>query len=276
MAPGSGADETVIVRGRNTQARKRTKRSTVAAALAATMTPSSTAWLAAGARTPSRARAPVVRPSPSPKMIRPWNWWRAAPSRPRTPKVSRRFAAVFAMLVSSSATTFAAIAPIIAAEQQEQQQVRDGARHADRGEPDQLARHGRRHPGHARCERRPAELRAQLGDGQCPRAERAADPPDAAQVGHRRRDDVHAGVGVVDPVDGHLVDPQARALGEHQHLGVEEPAGVLDERQQPAGDVGADGLEAALGVGEAGLQGAAQEQVVAAGDELPLRAADDP
>ena len=104
---------TVIVRGRNTQARKRTKRSTVAAALAATMTPSSTAWLAAGARTPSRARAPVVRPSPSPKMIRPWNWWRAAPSRPRTPKVSRRFAAVFAMLVSSSATTFAAIAPII-------------------------------------------------------------------------------------------------------------------------------------------------------------------
>ena len=83
-------------------------------------------------------------------------------------------------------------------------------------------------------------------------------------------------VGVVDPVHRHLVDPQARALGEHQQLGVEEPAGVLDQRQQPARDVGADGLEAALGVGEAGLQRAAQEQVVAAGDDLALRAADDP
>ena len=86
------------VRGRNTQARKRTNRSTVAAALAATMhAPARRPGSRPGARTPSRASAPVVRPSPSPKTIRPWNWWRAAPSRPRTPKVSRRLAAVLAM-----------------------------------------------------------------------------------------------------------------------------------------------------------------------------------
>ena len=42
------------------------------------------------------------------------------------------------------------------------------------------------------------------------------------------------------------------------------------------GDVGADRLEAALRVGEAGRQRAAQQQVVAAGDELPLRPADHP
>ena len=83
-------------------------------------------------------------------------------------------------------------------------------------------------------------------------------------------------VGVVDPVHRHLVDAQAGALGQHQQLGVEEPAGVLDQRQQPPGDVRADRLEAALGVGEPGLQRAAQQQVVAAGDDLPLRAADDP
>ena len=52
------------------------------------------------------------------------------------------------------------------------------------------------------------------------------------------RDDVDAGVRVVDPVDRHLVDAQAVVLGQHQQLGVEEPALVLDQRQQRAGDVG--------------------------------------
>ena len=60
---------------------------------------------------------------------------------------------------------------------------------------------------------------------------------------------------------------------ENQELGVEEPAGVLDERNEPGSDVGADRLEAALGVGgESGTQGSAEQHVVPAGDELPLRA----
>ena len=45
------------------------------------------------------------------------------------------------------------------------------------------------------------------------------------------------------------------------------------ERQQPPRGVGADRLEAALGVAEAGAEGAAQQQVVAARDHLALRAA---
>jgi hypothetical protein len=72
------------------------------------------------------------------------------------------------------------------------------------------------------------------------------------------------------------VDPQAGPLGEHQQLGVEEPAAVLHQRQQARGDVLADRLEAALGVREAGRQRAAQQQVVAAGDQLALGAADHP
>ena len=162
------------------------------------------------------------------------------------------------------------------AEQQEQQQVRERARHADRREPDELARHRGRHPRDGRSQRGAAELGAQFGDRQCTRPEGAPDAPDAAQVGQGGGDDVDPGVGVVDPVHRHLVDPQAGALGQHQHLGVEEPAGVLDQRQEPLRDVGADGLEAALRVGESGLQRAAQQQVVAARDELPLRPADDP
>ena len=46
------------------------------------------------------------------------------------------------------------------------------------------------------------------------------------------RDDVDARVGVVDPVDRHLVDAQAAALGEHEQLGVEEPAVVADVVEQ--------------------------------------------
>ena len=75
---------------------------------------------------------------------------------------------------------------------------------------------------------------------------------------------------------GHLVDAQTAALGEHQQLGVEEPTGVLDQRQQVLGDVPADRLEAALRVAEPGGQRAAQQQVVAARDDLSLGAADHP
>ena len=59
-------------------------------------------------------------------------------------------------------------------------------------------------------------------------------PRDAAQVVERGADDRHARVGVVDPVDRHLVDPQPAPLGEHEQLGVEEPAVVADVVEQPA------------------------------------------
>jgi hypothetical protein len=72
------------------------------------------------------------------------------------------------------------------------------------------------------------------------------------------------------------VDPQAVTLGEHQQLGVEEPAVVLDERQQRPRDVGADRLEAALGVAEPGPQDRSQEVVVGARDQLALEPAGDP
>ena len=86
-------------------------------------------------------------------------------------------------------------------------------------------------------------------------------------------DDVDSAVRIVDPVDGHLVDAQPAALGQHQQFGVEEPAGIADVGQQALGDVGADGLESALGVGELGLQRRLEDQVVAARDELALGAA---
>ena len=70
----------------------------------------------------------------------------------------------------------------------------------------------------------------------------------AAQVIERGARDVDARVGVVDPVDRHLVDSQPLALGEHEQLGVEEPPVILDIRQQPPGQVPANGLEAALRV----------------------------
>ena len=104
----------------------------------------------------------------------------------------------------------------------------------------------------------------------------AAEAGDAADVVVRRPQDLDAAVGVVDPVDRHLVDAQPGALGEHEQLGVEEPRVVLDERQHLAGDVAADRLEAALRVGEPGAQRLADQDVVAAGDDLALGAARDP
>jgi hypothetical protein len=72
------------------------------------------------------------------------------------------------------------------------------------------------------------------------------------------------------------VDPQPGPLRQHQQFGVEEPVGVLDQRQQPLCHIGSHRLEAALGVAERDPEGAAQDEVVAARDELPLGAPDDP
>ena len=89
--------------------------------------------------------------------------------------------------------------------------------------------------------------------GPCPR--RSAD---------RGRDDVHPAVGVVDPVDRHLVDPQPGPLGQHQQLGVEEPAGVLDQRQQLSATSARIALNPHCASEKPGGQRAAQQQVVAA------------
>ena len=113
-----------------------------------------------------------------------------------------------------------------------------------------------------------AEGRCGPGGGRARAARRRAGPA-------RRRDDVDTGVGIVDPVDRHLVDPEAGALGQHEELGVEEPAAVLDQREQLPGAVGADRLEAALRVGEAGPERCVEDPVVRAGDHLALRAAHD-
>ena len=60
-----------------------------------------------------------------------------------------------------------------------------------------------------------------------------------AQVGPRGAGDVHPAVGVVDPVDRDLVDAEPVVLGEHQQLGVEEPASSSTSGEQPPRDVGA-------------------------------------
>jgi len=128
---------------------------------------------------------------------------------------------------------------------------------------------------------RQAAPRPDVGLAQPRHLERApgeaeADPLDPAQVAQRGVDDVDPRVGVVDPVHWHLVDAQPGPFGQHQQLGVEEPALVLDQRQQLPGLVGPDRLKPALGVGEAGPEGGPQQQVVAARDDLALGAADHP
>ena len=66
------------------------------------------------------------------------------------------------------------------------------------------------------------------------------------------------------------MDAAAGALGQHEQLGVEEPALVLDVGQQPASHVGPQGLEAALSIGEPVPERQVEERVVAAGEHLPL------
>jgi len=106
--------------------------------------------------------------------------------------------------------------------------------------------HGR---GHAdRDETRDGGLRGQAGD--------------AAQVLERGAGDVDARVGILDPVDGHLVDPQAAPLCLDEQLRVEEPLLIAHVGEQLAGGVGSQRLEAALGVAEAGAKGRVEQAVV--------------
>src|SRR5207253_4208277 len=98
--------------------------------------------------------------------------------------------------------------------------------------------------------------------------ERAAQAPEPGQVARDRRHELDARVEVLDPVDGHLVDPHAVPLGEEQQLGVEEPAVVGDEWQEVPGGVGPERLEPALRVREAGAEAGPDEQVVTAGEDF--------
>ena len=137
----------------------------------------------------------------------------------------------------------------------------------------------REQPGrHARRRRRarPSCARS-CADRQPPGGQRPAEPGDPAQVGERGGDDVDPAVRVVDPVDRHLVDAQPGPLGQHQQLGVEEPAGVA----RPCGSSRAAtsariALKPHCASEKPGGERAAQQQVVAAGDELPLRPAHHP
>ena len=103
-----------------------------------------------------------------------------------------------------------------------------------------------------------------------------AEPHDPAQIAQGGGHHVDPGVGVVDPVHRDLVDAQPGPLRQHEQFRIEEPACVGGERQQSPGRVRADRLEPALRVGEAGAEGGVQQQVVAAGNDLALRAADHP
>lgn len=112
-APSPAARPAASRRSRsgNTQARKSRKRSTVAARLAATSTVSS---LPAEGLTVAAARAasdPLVSASPMAKTTSPCAWWRTARSRPRTPNVNRRLAAVLASVLTNRAAAFATWGP---------------------------------------------------------------------------------------------------------------------------------------------------------------------
>jgi hypothetical protein len=76
-------------------------------------------------------------------------------------------------------------------------------------------------------------------------------------------------------VDRHLVYAQPAPLGQHEQLGVEEPALVAHAGQQRVERVAPRGLEAALGVAELHAQDRVQQRVVAARDQLSLGAAHD-
>lgn len=94
-------------RSENTQTRKSRKRSTVAARLAAISTASSVECAGLDVAVFRAKSEPLVSARPMPKTTRPWAWCLTAPPGPRTPKVSRRLAAVLATADTSSASALA-------------------------------------------------------------------------------------------------------------------------------------------------------------------------
>ncbi len=155
-------------------------------------------------------------------------------------------------------------------EEQVQQRVGDRRRDADRGEPHHLPEEAG-HP--RRFKWMPPQLGVHALQRDAPGRDRPADPDHALEVFEGGARDVHRALCVVDPVDRHLVDPQPGPLGDHQQLGVEEPAGVVHVRQHLLGDIVPHRLEAALRIAEAHAEVAVQQEVVSARDELALRPA---
>ena len=264
-------------RSGNTQARKSRNRSTVAARLAAMRTASSVECAGSEVAAFRAASEPLVRARPIPKTTRPCAWWRDRAAPAAHPEgqapVGRR--------VGDRGDQQGERVGDLRAARTAGSRCRAAGR---RGWTGRRRRRSRRAGGRGPCgtswisrsRGSSPNGRVSRSSGERSGGEGLAHAPHPLEVVGRRLHDVDGGVRVVDPVDGHLVDPQTRPLGEHQHLGVEEPAGVLDQRQQDLGDIPADRLEAALRVREAGLERAAQDQVVRPADELPLGAAHHP
>ena len=128
------------------------------------------------------------------------------PFRPATPNVNRRLAAVLAIAVATRARALAAWAGSTLRSSRYSTRVREGRRDA---RPARTAPSGRRAcRRRRRCGVRPSS-RATSATGTRPRR---SDQPSRAMPRRSSvavRDDVDAAVRVVDPVDRHLVDPQA-------------------------------------------------------------------
>ncbi len=151
--------------------------------------------------------------------------------------------------------------------QQENYQVGQGGSGADAAEPDQLAKEacaaalflcagtGRQRSAGEGC--------PQFGHRNPPAEQVTAEPDHASEIGQCRLHQVHTGIGIVGPIDGDFVDAQAALFGQHQQLGIEEPGIVQGVWKDLSGNVGADGLEPALGVAEMRTHHRMQQQVVA-------------
>ena len=141
-------------------------------------------------------------------------------------------------------------------QQQEEHQVGQGGGHPDAAEADQLAEQAAARAlflgSGGRREGAAGQGRAQFGDGDAAGDQVPAEPGHAAEVGQGCLDDVDAGIGIVGPVHRNFVDAQSASFGEDQQLRVEEPGVVHGVREDLLGDIGADGLEAALGIAEVG------------------------
>ena len=68
--------------------------------------------------------------------------------------------------------------------------------------------------------------------------------------------DAHPAVGVLHPLNRHLVQPHVHVAREEQQLGVEEPAIVFDEGEERLRRIGAQRLEPALRVVKGGRNAA--------------------
>ena len=87
--------------------------------------------------------------------------------------------------------------------------------------------------------------------------------------------DVDGRAEVLDPLDRDLVHAEALLVGQDQEFRVEEPLRVLDLRHEDFLGRAGEALEAALRVGEAGIEDRADEEVPSAREYLAVPAAGD-